>query len=64
VTTDTAPDSRLASALRFSTELVAVVAVVVVVVVSLLAVACVLTEQPRWRWLLTRPRQTPPAPTN
>jgi hypothetical protein len=62
VTTDTAPDSRLASALRFSTELVAVVAVVVVV--SLLAVACVLTEQPRWRWLLTRPRQTPPAPTN
>ncbi|GAA1153589.1 hypothetical protein GCM10009630_59800 [Kribbella jejuensis] len=36
----------------------------VTVVVSVLAVACVVTEQPRWRWLLGRGRQTPPAPTS
>ena len=127
MTTHTAPDSRLASVLRFATELIAwvgapwaiaphsvllaiaavvvliglptifqtrgdkphvVVAVpgvvtvllvllqlvaavvaawfawptVVAVVVSVLAAACVVTEQPRWRWLLSR--QAPPAPTN
>ena len=126
-TTASAPDGRLASALRFATELVAwvgapwalwshsawlavgsvvvliglptvfqtpgdkprvvvpvpgfvtvlmvllqlVAAVVaawfawptaVAVIVSALAVACVVTEQPRWRWLLGRGRQTPPAP--
>jgi len=117
VTTQTAPDSRLASVLRFSTELIAWVAtpwalapysiplavvsvvvliglpsvfqtpgdkprvvvavpgvvtillvllqlvaavvaswfawpVAVAVVVTVLAAACVVTEQPRWRWLL------------
>jgi hypothetical protein len=127
VTTDTAPDSRFASVLRFSTGLIAwigapwalaphsvllaiasvvvliglptifqtpgdkprvvvpvpgfatvllvllqlVAAVVaawfawptvVAVVVSVLAAACVVTEQPRWRWLLSR--QAPPAPTS
>ncbi|MFD7152979.1 hypothetical protein ACFV9C_00180 [Kribbella sp. NPDC059898] len=36
----------------------------VAVVVSVLAAACVVTEQPRWRWLLPRGRQTPPAPTS
>ena len=33
---------------------------VVAVVVSVLAAGCVVTEQPRWRWLLSR--QAPPAP--
>ncbi|HWD81771.1 MAG TPA: hypothetical protein VG497_22905 [Kribbella sp.] len=37
---------------------------VVAVVVSVLAAACVVTEQPRWRWLLGRGGQTPPAPTS
>ncbi|RZT12854.1 hypothetical protein EV649_7223 [Kribbella sp. VKM Ac-2569] len=35
---------------------------VVAVVVSVLAAACVVTEQPRWRWLLAG--QAPPAPTS
>ena len=121
MTEQTSPDSRLASALRFTTELIAWIAtpwalaphsillavaadvvliglptvfqtpgdkprvvvavpgvvtillvllqlvaavvaawvawpVVVAVVVSLLAVACVVTEQPRWRWLLRAAR--------
>jgi len=121
VTEQTSPDSRLASALRFTTELIAWIAtpwalaphsillavaadvvliglptvfqtpgdkprvvvavpgvvtillvllqlvaavvaawvawpVVVAVVVGLLAVACVVTEQPRWRWLLRAAR--------
>ena len=121
MTKQTSPDSRLASALRFTTELIAWIAtpwalaphsillavaadvvliglptvfqtpgdkprvvvavpgvvtillvllqlvaavvaawvawpVVVAVVVSLLAVACVVTEQPRWRWLLRAAR--------
>ncbi|MGW5192402.1 hypothetical protein ACWEOO_24365 [Kribbella sp. NPDC004138] len=34
----------------------------VAIVVSLLAAACVVTEQPRWRWLLSP--QAPPAPTS
>jgi hypothetical protein len=127
VTTRTAPDSRLASVLRFGTELIAwvgtpwaiaphsvllaIVSVVVLIglptvfqtrgdkphvvvpvpgfltvllvllqliaavvaawfawppavaaVVSLLAAGCVVTEQPRWRWLLSA--QAPPAPTS
>ena len=121
MTEQTSPDSRLASALRFTTELIAWIAtpwalaphsillavaadvvliglptvfqtpgdkprvvvavpgvvtillvllqlvaavvaawvawpVVVAVVVGLLAVACVVTEQPRWRWLLRAAR--------
>ena len=36
----------------------------VAVAVTVLAAACVVTEQPRWRWLLGRGRQTPPAPTS
>jgi Zn-dependent protease with chaperone function len=35
---------------------------VVAIVVSALAAACLVTEQPRWRWLLSR--QEPPAPTS
>ncbi|TDW81090.1 hypothetical protein [Kribbella sp. VKM Ac-2566] len=127
MTTRTAPDSRLASVLRFATELIAwvgtpwaiaphsvllaIVSVVVLIglptvfqtrgdkphvvvpvpgfvtvllvlpqlvaavvaawfawptadalVVSVLAAGCVVTEQPRWRWLLSR--QAPPAPTS
>ncbi|HET6986199.1 MAG TPA: hypothetical protein VFI00_06265 [Kribbella sp.] len=121
MTTQTSPDTRLAAALRFATELIAWVAtpwalapysiplavasvvvliglptifqtpgdkprvivavpgvvtillvllqlaaavaaawvawpMVVAVLVSLLAVACVVTEQPRWRWLLRASR--------
>ncbi|TDO67664.1 hypothetical protein EV651_103577 [Kribbella sp. VKM Ac-2571] len=127
MTTRTAPDSRLASVLRFATELIAwvgtpwaiaphsvllAIASVVVLIglptvfqtrgdkprvvvpvpgfvtvllvllqlvaavvaawfawptvaavgVSVLAAACVVTEQPRWRWLLSG--QAPPAPTS